>query len=117
MESKGDAKCFGERREQEEGVFLSYMLYFLIAIGISVKLNCNSWTTNVYCNNGNIIKLISPILEKQAVPLFVFLLRRDVSQRISLWEPLSRHEMSNTIYVDTASFFPFSDRKWLYLVR
>lgn len=42
LESKGDAKCFGERREQAEAVFLSYVLYFLIAVGIPVKLNCSS---------------------------------------------------------------------------
>lgn len=60
LESKDDAKCFRESKKQKEGVFTSYTLYFLIAIGLSIKLNCNRWTTNVYCNNSNIIKLIGP---------------------------------------------------------
>lgn len=42
LESKGDAKCLGERKEQGEAAFLSYVFYFLIAVGIPVKLNCNS---------------------------------------------------------------------------
>lgn len=98
------------------GGSLSFLLQYLTATRIFVKIKRESWTTNICCNNSNIIKLIKILLPKQVVPLF-FLLSRKWSQRISLWELLSQHKMSNTIYVDTASFFSLLDRKRLYLVR
>lgn len=72
LEPNDDAKSLGKSCRWEEGVFLSYVHYFLIAIGLSVKLNSNIWTRNGYCSNNSIIKLISPIPQKRAVSLFVF---------------------------------------------
>lgn len=72
LEPNDDAKSLGKSCGWKESVFLSYVLYFLIAIGLSVKLNSNIWTTNGYCNNNSIIKLISPLPQKRAASLFVF---------------------------------------------